>query len=225
MGVFYGPARKSIVSSGLIGYWDATKTNSYPGSGTTWTDLSGRGANGTLSGSPTFSSGEMVFDGVDDYFDSVSTTGINTGAITHCCLFNITSTPVGSRPVFGNGQTYTNGIVIGASLGSPTLSAFYRVGTTNYQSTPLTGSLNTWYFVTSCWTSGGTVKMYRNGTLHSESAIATGSIGSLLGTYTMAKQQTFYLACKISMAAVYSRELTASEINTNYLIFKDRYGL
>ena len=51
MAVGYNPR---IVTNGLVLCLDAGNTRSYPGSGTTWTDLSGNGNNGTLSG-PTFS--------------------------------------------------------------------------------------------------------------------------------------------------------------------------
>jgi hypothetical protein len=49
---------------------DAGLSFSYPGSGTTWTDLSGKGRNGTLTGGPTYSAtngGSIVFDGTDDF--------------------------------------------------------------------------------------------------------------------------------------------------------------
>jgi hypothetical protein len=49
-------------------YLDASR--SYPGSGTTWTDLSGNSRNGTLTNGPTYSSadgGSIVFDGTDDF--------------------------------------------------------------------------------------------------------------------------------------------------------------
>jgi hypothetical protein len=49
---------------------DAGLSFSYPGSGTTWTDLSGKGRNGTLTNGPTYSSadgGSIVFDGTDDF--------------------------------------------------------------------------------------------------------------------------------------------------------------
>ena len=53
MGVFAGP---EIVEDGLVLALDAGNTKSYPGSGTTWTDLSGNGNNGTFVGTTTFDS-------------------------------------------------------------------------------------------------------------------------------------------------------------------------
>ena len=46
---------KSIVTDGLVFYVDAANSNSYPGSGTTWTDLIGSN-NATLDNGPTYSS-------------------------------------------------------------------------------------------------------------------------------------------------------------------------
>jgi hypothetical protein len=53
MGFFRGP---KIVTDGLILALDAASPRSYPGTGTTWYDLSGQGNNGTLVNGPTFSS-------------------------------------------------------------------------------------------------------------------------------------------------------------------------
>jgi hypothetical protein len=61
-----------IVTNGLVLALDAADKNSYPGSGTTWRDLSGNGYNGTLTNGPTFNSangGSIVFDGIDDYVE------------------------------------------------------------------------------------------------------------------------------------------------------------
>jgi len=48
-----------IVTSGMVLYLDAGNRDSYAGSGTTWRDLSGRGNNGTLTNSPTFSTSAL----------------------------------------------------------------------------------------------------------------------------------------------------------------------
>ena len=65
----------NIVTNGLVLFLDANNTNSYPGSGTSWYDLSGNGNTGTLTNGPTFSGengGTIVFDGVDDSFPIAS---------------------------------------------------------------------------------------------------------------------------------------------------------
>ena len=58
-----------IVTNGLVLNLDAGQQNSYRGSGTTWTDLSGNGTNGNLVNSPTFLteySGAISLDGTDE---------------------------------------------------------------------------------------------------------------------------------------------------------------
>ena len=58
-----------IVTDGLVLALDAGNTKSYPGSGTSWSDLSGQGNTGTLTNGPTYSSadgGSIVFDGSND---------------------------------------------------------------------------------------------------------------------------------------------------------------
>jgi hypothetical protein len=54
-----------IVTNGLVLSLDAADKNSYPGSGTVWSDLSGNNNNNTLVATPTFSSangGSLVFN-------------------------------------------------------------------------------------------------------------------------------------------------------------------
>ena len=70
-----GVAPAGIITNGLILNLDAGNSASYPGTGTTWTDLSGQNNNGTLvtgpgNPGPTWSStdgGIFSFDGVNDY--------------------------------------------------------------------------------------------------------------------------------------------------------------
>jgi hypothetical protein len=57
------------VTDGLIFYVDSTNPKSYPGDGTTWTDLDTT-VNATLTNSPAYSpawNGVLTFDGTDDY--------------------------------------------------------------------------------------------------------------------------------------------------------------
>ena len=64
------PIPTAYVSSNLLMYVDAAKSDSYSGSGTNWNDLSGNGRNMTLTNGPTFTSGTpsyFTFDGTNDY--------------------------------------------------------------------------------------------------------------------------------------------------------------
>lgn len=68
LGVIVAP--KPLVTDGLVLRLDAANLKSYPGTGTTWSDLSGNGNNGILTNGPIFNSdngGHFVMDGVNDY--------------------------------------------------------------------------------------------------------------------------------------------------------------
>ena len=59
-----------LVLDGLFLYVDAANTNSYPGTGTTWFDISGNNRNGTLTNGPVYSTsngGIFTFDGINDF--------------------------------------------------------------------------------------------------------------------------------------------------------------
>lgn len=56
-----------LITSGLIVYYDSSNSSSYSGSGSSITDLSSEGNDGTISGSPTFSSDRFTLDGINDY--------------------------------------------------------------------------------------------------------------------------------------------------------------
>ena len=71
-----------IITDGLILALDAASPKSYPGSGTTWYDLTTNSLDATLYNGVSFSTnkqGTMVFDGVNDYgqISSSTLTAIN----------------------------------------------------------------------------------------------------------------------------------------------------
>ena len=83
MGLAHSPR---IVTDNLIQCFDAGNVKSYPGSGSTWTDLGPRGINATINNSPTFSSnnnGLFVFDGSDENIGSnLDVSWNNTNSVT-----------------------------------------------------------------------------------------------------------------------------------------------
>jgi len=117
---------EEIVTSGLTYLFDAGFTPSYPKSGTSATDLSFSGYNGTLTNGPTFSStngGSIVFDGVDDYINNIGSTSSfdfigSTGIFSIGVWFKINST--NTRTLFiGNTLTNTEkGWLLGVEYGA-----------------------------------------------------------------------------------------------------------
>ena len=84
-----------IVTDGLVLYVDAGNGNSYPGSGTTWSDLAGSNV-GTLTNGPTYDSGNagsIVFDGSNNNIDldthASTFSGLNIGSVSKCLFLII----------------------------------------------------------------------------------------------------------------------------------------
>ena len=113
-----------IVRDGLVLCLDAANPKSYPGSGTTWYDLSGNGNHGTLTNGPTYSSdnkGSIVFDGSDDYCSTSAT----IQAATNSNLQTFCGWLVGDGALFGSNATSAGQFHLRASLASNELT--YRV--------------------------------------------------------------------------------------------------
>ena len=97
----YGPR---IVTDGLVLHLDAANRKSYPGSGSTWYDLSGNGNNGTLVNA-TYANNAIVFDGSTDY---VTVGNVGTNSIkTVTCWFSMDNVDT-NMSLFGFGTTASN---------------------------------------------------------------------------------------------------------------------
>ena len=103
-------AGPNAVEDGLILALDAGNTKSYPGSGTTWTDLSGNGNNGTLVNGVGYNSdygGSLSFDGTNDYIDITSLAPLaDTSAVTMEAWVNV-DTLTNSYQVIGTWERTT----------------------------------------------------------------------------------------------------------------------
>ena len=85
MSLYRGP---NIVRNGLVLALDAADKNSYPGTGTTWYDMSGNNNNFTLYNTPTFNStGYFVLNGTNQYFRSTNTLNLGSYNAVSVCLF------------------------------------------------------------------------------------------------------------------------------------------
>jgi hypothetical protein len=215
---------------GLILNLDAGITQSYPGSGTVWTDVNGLGPknNGTLINGPTFSGGSIVFDGVDDY---ILGSLVVPASFTFNCIFKPTSITVWS-PEFNIWQNYPSGdrgwgifcIHSGGGAYPTGVYAGTDIGT-RWNNNETTGVYSTNNIQNITFTHGnGVSRIYRNGSLlYQKNQSAPLSIGQTK-YYTLFSHPT-YGPGNLYTAQFYNRELSSSEVLHNFNSFKSRFGL
>lgn len=220
---------ENIVTSGLIMSLDAGFTPSYPLSGTSWTDLSFSGNSGTLVNGPSYSSsngGSIVFDGINDYVNGPAISSQLTGNMTVECWIYITSGPSDWVRIIGTGANPSGNRTFGLWYYTDRTLLWQRYGTNNVGLQPANVlNYNTWYYVAAT-TSGSSQAIYLNGSSVGSSTV-TGpwpasneniTLGSAVGIHA-------YLTGNMSIARIYNRGLSASEILQNYNAQKSRYGL
>ena len=218
---YVAPVEASIVSSGLIMNLDAKNVLSYAGTGTTWTDLSGNGNNGTLTNGTSYNStngGTMVFDGVNDYIKIL--TGL-PASNTLSVWFKQSS----SR---GTGLLETNGLT-GIQGGSSQLfvglgANYLRTYGEPYGYSPDSAYTPTnWYNVTITGSSAGVRNIYMNGVL----TATKGNIPNYgyNSAINIGVGYPGYFNGNVPVVHLYNRVLTQAEITANFNALKGRYGL
>jgi hypothetical protein len=224
-----------IVTDGLVLALDAADKNSYPGSGTTWADLSGNGNNGTLTNGPTFSSangGSIVFDGTNDYIIDSSTVNMPTGSSSRTIQMWVYPTTNTNNFVqlgigFGGNQVY---IVQYYRIGSP--DYIFTDGVNGGNNLTISGAqlptLNTWNFVV-FGNSGQNYFYYLNGVsrLTGTWPVTLNTVGQkyVIGNRDDGSGFNIPISGSIGLVNIYNRALTESEILQNYNAQKSRFGL
>ena len=219
----------TLVQDGLVLNLDAGDTNSYPGNGTTWTDLSGNSNNGTLTNGPTYSSadgGSIVFDGTDDYVSETS--GLSDSflqgdwTISFWVNFDVISTNNTGRILLQHG---TNSTRRGLHLEQRNSSLIFGLYSDDLSGSQ-TLSAGTWYNIT--FTLNSTTRLQQifiDGSLDNSRTAFGAYAGTGSNTSIGGRALNFsnYLDGKISNVVAYNRVLSAQEISENYNILKDRY--
>ena len=215
-------------------YLDAANTRSYPGSGTTWSDLSRSGNNGTLVNGPTFNGangGSIVFDGTNDYVATNlgtlrSLTGTRSTLNIWFRTVNSSTRQVLLADWNSAGALETARLEISGFNISPNKVGGTINGISNSTPVQSTTSIqnNTWYWVTILY-NGTNTQLYLNGQL--EQSLATTERGSdSTGHVAIGRAGDFnglYWNGNIANIQIYNRALSATEILQNYNATKNRY--
>lgn len=212
--------------SGLVLYLDAGRSDSYPGSGTAWTDLSGSGNDATLVGLPTFDSanrGSLYFDGNRDYATVSGSTTVSAATFivwldrngaqpSNAGLIFSTSTTVTGLNFWGttervgyhwnsdpNASGWSSALTIPQSWSMAAVSVSPSSATAYLgQSTGITSATNT---ISHSPATLDAIEICRNNDL------GTSSDGNL------------------GVAMIYDRALNATEITQVFNVFRGRYGI
>ena len=218
MSTNYNP---SSVTTGLIVYLDAANSKSYPGTGTTWTDVSGNNNNGTLVNGPTYSSansGSIVFDGVNDYV--LTPVNIDANPNTVSVWFNASATN-GARGI----ALADNG---GWDKGFEITDGVFNIHVGNgLSSTGVSALANTWYFGTIVYTSIS-MSFYINGVNvwnGGAPGVTAGSTVEIGRANYPGGAGTRFFNGNISQVSIYNRALSQSEINQNFNALRGRFGI
>lgn len=225
----------SIIRNGLVLHLDAANVKSYPGTGTTWFDLSGNGNNGTLVNGPSFINNSISFDGVDDSANAPATFSL-TGMTLNLWVYLDDTINWGTRyDVFvSNIAAGTNGRFLFYREDTTILTLymlFPSSTTTPYviqvpnANTIFTGKWKNITITSNTVSTNTTVNLYLDGILFSslnvpEAATATNSSLTL-----MRSQSGLYTKGKVSSTSIYSRALSAQEIKHNFEALRGRYGI
>jgi len=223
MGVNYNP---TVVSSNMVVCLDAANTNSYPGTGATWSDISGRGNNATLVNSPTFSSansGSLVFNGTSQWAN-LGNVSLSTTALTVMAWVFDTDTNNFGRDIVTKAGTFKLRVDVGAEGGN--LSAFVWIGGAAEPRISAAWTKNVWTNVAFTWNTSGAFRLYTNGVVRTATTSRIGTAGTTANNLSVASDSGIeFWPGNISDVMIYNATLTDDEIAQNFNALRGRYGV
>ena len=223
------------VTDGLVLNLDAGNRKSYPATGTTWTDLTGNGNDGTLTNGPTFDSsngGSIVFDGTDEF---VSVPDNSTWDLP-----GDFSLQVWFKRNAAFASTWWRDSFIGHDDGGGLnnkwiftydgTSLLFHTNTTSGSSQliqapiPWTPSNNEWYLV-NLTKSGNVYTFYQNsislGSVTNTAPIPDSSAPLTIGT---AEGGSLFNG-NIAQVKIYNKALSQEEVQQNFNVTRGRFGI
>ena len=213
-----------ITTSGLILYLDAGNATSYPGSGTTWYDLSGNSNDAAAFGTPTYTAtngGGFNFNSSSDYFDtapnlreSYTSTGLSAAAWVQADSFPFVEGII-ERNTWGVSDGWALYVHFYSKVNGPRFA--YPDGGSPTLST------GTPYYLAFTINTAGTSVLYVNGvqaeTRSGQGVPTASSFSPTIGKGDYAWPGDIY------QVHIYNRDLTSGEMLANFNATKSRYGL
>jgi len=225
-----------IVTDGLVLCLDTADKNSYPGSGTTWNDLSGNGKTATMYGTVPFITDIVQcfdFATATGTYSGTSTLGFTftsnmvqqTGDFTLSCWIKNPNSSSGQVGLFSNAGG-GNGYRFGVGLNG----IYYLIGPTYREGgIAFTSSLSStlWYNVVAVYSrSTAQVLCYLNGVYQNAASIPASQTEFSNTTPGIVRSPCCGIYTgKLAMFSVHNTGLSAADVAQNFNAHKSRFGI
>jgi len=209
----------NISNNGLVLNLDASDSNSYLSSGTTWTDTSASPTNATLTNGPTFVRPYIQFDGTDDFATITSNSKFAFGT-------NDFTIEVWIYPQDFTKYTHLvalpqqNTFAVKANIGNPGGGQLYFYSST-FDTLSGSPTISTWSMIKDVWNhvvltrESSVAYAFSNGLPRgSKPGFTNNFTAQVLNIHSGNAGE--FSQCRISVVRVYNRALSAQEINGNF---------
>lgn len=225
MSVYAGP---EIPSSGLVLAIDAANSKSYPGSGTTVSNLVSTSFSGAMQNGIVYSSNKFSLDGIDDriYFNLGTNTSVRCYDSTMIFCANLPVVSGGQRCILSfragsGGQLYVG------KQNSFIFSYYNSLSTAGYNVGAIAAN-TTFVCAITMDATNSTITHYINGVSAGSGTARTGWISTYNDTLYLGYDPggtNEYMIGDFYCYLHYNRVLTAAEIKQNYYALRGRYGI
>lgn len=231
MGLLVKP--NNHITSNLILHYSPSNLKSYSGSGTTISDLSGNGLNGTLSNNVTFTSNELNFNGTNTQINISDNALLEPGGgdwSIEVWFNNVgsTGTLIGKYRNGGRSADISYALRL---MGTGSIRADFGNGTTAQTTDNFSFAANTWVQMVYVWDkTNSNIYTYSNGVLTQTKAITlsgsilNGSTNLYIGSYNGGEYSQYFNG-KLGIVRIYNKALSSAEVLVNFNANKLTYGL
>jgi hypothetical protein len=225
----------SVVTSNLVGYWDPSLVASYPGTGTTLSNLYGSAPNGTMS-NITYTDPYFSYNGSSSTVSIADDAVLEPGSgdfsleawVYYSTIAGSTRTFISKTDAGGEANDWSYGLRT-ASNGNTYMEV--GNGTTSVTSPTYTVSTGQWYQIVGVWTNvaSNSIELYVNGVSQGSNSHAFASVKNstnalYLGSYNGGEYSQWFNG-RMGIVRYYSKSLSGSEVLQNYNANKTLYGL
>ncbi len=225
-----------IATTNLVLQYNPFDTLSYPGTGTTLSNIAASGLNGTMS-NITYTSPYISFNGTTSQVSVADNASLEPGSGDWTVEVWLRYSVITGRTRTYLSKTNNNGGSADWGYGlrtNPTTSVTYFEvgnGTTSVTSPTTSVTSNVWYQIVGVWTNVAlnSIGLYKNGAFvgsnsHSFASIRDTTNPLYLGNYN-GNEFAQQFQGDMGIVRIYNRALTASEVLNNYDANKALYGL